>query len=242
MNIGFECIVPTPAHPTGVTAATLNAYAWSSQANLVTQFKDSVKRALRTAQLGRCCFCRIRLGADIDTDLEHFVDKDKFPEFRFEIRNLALSCATCNTKKNGAFAGWRTKMRSRPREFVGPRPRMCPVLNVTINAGDSFPVSPNKFRWVNPHLHKYSDHITVERGWVFTARTLTGRRTVRGLKLNDLGDVERRALYETLEMRGGRLSMLVCALGEMEQHRAYDVGFAIAKVIKRRRQAANDAP
>lgn len=42
-------------------------------------------------------------------------------------------------------------------------------------------------------------------------------------------------------MRGGRLSMLVCALGETEQHRAYEVGFAIAKVIKRRRQAADDA-
>jgi hypothetical protein len=242
MNIGFERIMPTPLLPAGVTTAALNAYAWTSGANIVTQFKGSIKQALRIAQLGRCCFCRRHLGADIDTDLEHFVDAEVFQEFRFEIRNLALSCAICNTKKNGMFNSWRAKMKRRHRAVVGPRPRICPVINTTIHIGDPFPTTPMQFRWVNPHLHNYSDHIAVERSWVFKGKTPIGRRTVRGLNLNDLGSIERRALYETLEMRGGRLSMLVCAIGELEHHRAYEVGFALAKAIKRRRQASAAAP
>ncbi|MBA4291219.1 MAG: HNH endonuclease [Pseudomonas sp.] len=242
MNIGFQRIFPTPTYPAGMTIAALSAYSWTSTAVIVTRFKDSVKQSLREVQLGRCCFCRRRLGDNGDTDLEHFVDKGAFKEFSFEVRNLALSCGICNAKKNGSFSSWRAKMAHRPPGFVGPRLRNCPVLNVTIHAGDAFPISPDNFRWVNPHLHNYSDHIAVERSWVFRGITPTGRRTVRGLKLNDLGDMERRALYETLEMRGGRISMLFFAAAQLEHHRASDVLTAVAKALTRRRRATAVVP
>lgn len=233
MYIGFERIHPLPLHPSGVTEAMLAAYDWSSRSAAVIQFKTSIKKALRKVQLGRCCFCRRRMGDSCDTDIEHFVDKDKYEEFCFEIRNLALSCGTCNSSKHATFSSWRSRMNHR---FSGPLPRLCPVLNITIHVGDSYPFSPNAFRWLNPHLHNYSDHIAVERSLVFKGKTPIGRRTVKGLKLNDLGALERQVLYEKLEMRGGRLAMLASAIGEMEDHRAYDVGFAVAQVIKRRRQ------
>lgn len=237
MNIGFERIAPTPQYPAGVVAAALNNYAWTSKANVVNQFKDGLKIALRAAQLGRCCFCRRRLSDNIATDLEHFIDKDGFNEYRFEIANLALSCGTCNVKKNGYFVSWSAQMERRSKNFVGPRPRICPVVNIAIHVGAAFPTSPAVFRWVNPHVHNYSEHISLHKSWVFRGVTTVGRRTVRCLRLNNLGEVERRALYETLEMRGGRLSMLVCAMGELEHHRALEVGKAIAKVLRRRRAA-----
>ena len=242
MNIGFQRIIPTPTYPAGITIVTLSALPWTSKAGVVIQFKESVKQALREVQLGRCCFCRRRLGDNGDTDLEHFVDKEVFKEFSFDVRNLALTCGTCNTKKNGTFSSWRAKMARRPLGFIGPRPRNCPVMSVTVHKGDAFPTSTDHFRWVNPHLHNYSEHIAVEKSWVFRGITPTGRRTVRGLKLNDLGDVERRALYETLEMRGGRISMLFGAAAQLEQHRASDVLIAVAKALTRRRLAASAVP
>lgn len=89
----------------------------------------------------------------------------------------------------------------------------------------------------NPYVHNYSDHIVLSHGWVFTGRSPTGRRTVRGLRLNDLQEVERRALNERLESRGGLLSMLVATLAELDHHRAGDVARVAAKAIARRRHA-----
>lgn len=57
------------------------------------------------------------------------------------------------------------------------------------------------------------------------------------MKLNDVGVIERRALTEWLEMRGGKLSMLVGALVLLNQNRASEVVRAAVAVIKRRKAA-----
>ena len=100
----------------------------------------------------------------------------------------------------------------------------------------NFPTSSAEFRWVNPYVHNYSEHIEIKKGWFFHGKTPEGKRTIRGVKLNDVGVVEKRALSERLEARGGKLSMLVGALGELEQHRARDVVEVVVAAIKRRRQ------
>ena len=239
MNIGFERIAPTPKHPAGpIAAPALAGLTWESKANVAITFRASLKIALRTAQLGRCCFCRRQLYDDYATHLEHFVDKAKFPQFCYEIRNLALSCGTCNIRKNAYFSTWDRRYRFITRNFVGPALGRCPVLNAVIMTGDTYPSKPSSFRWVNPHLHNFSQHILLSRGWVFKGRTTEGRRTIRSLKLNDVGQIERRALTERLEARGGTLSMLVGAISVMDQHRANDIKDAIVKVIRRRRWAA----
>lgn len=238
MNIGFERIAPTPGYPVGTTAAALSGLGWESRVNVAVTFRGGLKIALRTAQLGRCCFCRRQLYDDYATHLEHFVDKATFPQFGYEIRNLALSCGTCNIRKNAYFSTWNRKYRFLTKSFVGPLPARCPVLSAALNHCDPFPTSPVNFKWVNPHFHNYSQHILLARGWVFEGQTREGRRTIRSLKLNDLGQIERRALAERLEARGGTLSMLVGAISMLDQHRANDVKDAIIKVIHRRREAA----
>lgn len=238
MNIGFERIVPTPSYPVGTTAAALTGLTWGSQTNVAKAFRSGLKIALRKAQLGRCCFCRRQLYDDYATHLEHFVDKATFPHFGYEIRNLALSCGTCNIWKNAHFSTWDRRYRFITRKFVGPLLARCPVLNVSLYADDPFPTIPANFSWVNPHLHNYSQHILLARGWVFEGQSPQGRRTIRSLKLNDVGQIERRALAERLEARGGALSMLVGIISVLDQHRANDVKDAVIKVIQRRREAA----
>lgn len=238
MNIGFERIFPTPCYPAGTTAAALVGLPWESKANTATAFRAGLKIALRTAQLGRCCFCRRQLYDDYATHLEHFVDKATFPQFRYEIRNLALSCGTCNIRKNAYFSTWDRRYRFITRKFVGPVPARCPALSIALKSGDAFPVAPESFSWVSPHFHEYSQHIMLARGWIFEGQSPEGRRTIRSLKLNDVGQIERRALTERLEARGGALSMLVGAISLLDQHRANDVKDAVIKVIRRRREAA----
>ena len=238
MNIGFERIIPTPGYPAGTTAAALIGLTWESRANAAIAFRAGLKVALRAAQLGRCCFCRRHLYDDYATHLEHFVDKATFPQFGYEIRNLALSCGTCNIRKNAYFSIWDRRYRFMTRNFVGPVFARCPVLSVALKSGDAFPTDPVNFSWVSPHFHSYSQHILLTRGWVFKGQSPEGRRTIRSLKLNDVGQIERRALAERLEARGGALSMLVGAISVLDQHRANDVKDAIIKVIRRRRDAA----
>jgi len=238
MKIGFERIVPTPSHPADVSAADLSGLVWSSKASVVTRFKDGLKKSLRTAQRGRCCFCRRVLYDDYAAHLEHFADKETYKSYSFEILNLALSCGTCNAKKNGHFKSWSTKFKkfSHRRGLIATS--RCPVLAVQLSDNDAFPTTHSAFRWVNPHVHNYSDHITIYRGWVFHGKTREGIRTIQGTKLNELGVVEQRALSERLDSRGGKLSLLVGAIPELYQHRARDVANVIVKTIKRRRKIA----
>jgi hypothetical protein len=241
VNIGFERITPTPTYPPGTSAAALAQLSWDSRANAAIAFRSGLKVALRTAQLGRCCFCRRHLYDNYATHLEHFVDKATFPQFKYEILNLALSCGTCNIKKSAYVATWDRRFRFLTRNLVGPVLSRCPVLTKRLTPTDPFPTSVGDFGWVNPHVHTFSQHIQLARGWIFRGKSPEGRRTIRSLRLNDVGRIERRALTERLEMRGGHLSMLVGAMSMLDQHRAADVRDAVVKVIRRRRAAARAA-
>lgn len=232
MNISFERIYPTPTYPIGVTAAGLYGKAWKSGGD-VGLFKANLRTTLLESQFHRCCFCRRGLYEPGAIHLEHFVDHTKFEAYRFEIRNLALSCGICNVKKAGYFKTWAARYK---RLTKIPADTRTPVLKIQMAAGVPYPTAAVDFRWVNPHVHNYSDHIALTRGWVFTGTSAEGRRTVRALRMNLLVEVERRAMETRLGMRGGVLSTLVGSLAEVSQHRAHDVANAVAKVIQRRRK------
>jgi hypothetical protein len=231
MDIGFNFIDPVPELPDGVVASDLAGLKWTSNSNIANLFKEKVKTELRKTQRGRCCFCRRVLFDDYATHLEHFVDKDSFPDYTFVIRNIALSCGTCNIKKNGYFQRW-SKHTQKPSLAVTAH--CSPVTNSALPPGSIYPSKATDFRWVNPYAHNYSDHIDLSRGWIFRSLTREGQRTIKWLKLNDLGEVEKRALAERMESKGGMLSMMVYAVSELSQHRAKEVGSTLAQAIKRR--------
>jgi len=235
MNIGFEKIIPTPQYPQGIQATHLAGLDWSSKANVVVQFKAAIKQDLRTAQNGRCSYCRRLLFDDIATHIEHFVEKSQYNEYAFEIQNLSLSCGTCNTQKNGynnTFNSWLKKRAKRAGRDLQSR---CPTLLYEPAAGSALPSTSQDYRWVHPHLDNYSQNIRIERGWVFVGSTLKGTRTIRSVKLNALAKIEQRALSERLATRGGMLSTLVGAMAELNRHKAREVAATVVKVLQRRR-------
>lgn len=237
MNIGFDKISPTPQYPPGINAFQLSSYDWSSKAGVVLQFKAALKADLRIAQLGRCCYCRRLLFDDISTHIEHFVEKAQYPRFAFEIKNLALSCGTCNTQKNGSNKSLAALLKKRSERQGNVLKLRCPTLAQELAPNSPLPSSPLSYRWVHPHLDKYSDNIQINKGWVFIGKTLKGSRTIRGVNLNALAQIERRALFERLATRGGKLSMFVGVIAELEQHRAKEVAAVVSKLLWRRRNS-----
>jgi uncharacterized protein (TIGR02646 family) len=238
MKVGFERIDPTPDYPAEASAHALIGAAWDSEIAVVKHFKAYLKPELRKLQLARCCFCRRLLYDDYAAHLEHFIDKAQYGVFTFEIKNLALSCGTCNGKKNGFFRKLSTRLKQSAKLSGKAFTSRCPVLTTELLAGMPFPNTEDAFRWVNPHIDEYSKHIQLTRGWVFQAKTRKGSRTIRGVKLNEIASIEQRALAERFETRGGKLSMLVGMIAELNHHRAKEVATAVAKIIARRKAAA----
>ncbi len=237
MKIKFEKIDPVPDYPAGTSALALAGTTWNSGKVVVKTFKAEIKKSLRLAQKAQCCFCRRTLFDDYASQLEHFIDKDAYAGYTYEIRNLALSCGTCNGRKNGHFKTWRYRF---DRMFVpvgGPPVLRLPVLKPSLAPGAPYPTNPDDFRWVNPYVHTYSDHIQVAKNWIFKGISPKGVRTVRGAGLNEIEAIEARALSVRLESRGGWLSLLVGAMAELDAHRAREVSDAVVRVIKRRRRA-----
>ncbi len=237
MNIGFQSIHPAPLYPAGLDATALSIYAWASKAADVVTFKQCLKSDLRKVQLGRCCYCRRMLPDSMATHIEHIVEKSVHPEFTFEIRNLALSCVTCNSRKNAHFLRLCGALSKRASKKATSKVavRRCPTLSASIPTRSPFPVVPSAYRWVHPHFDQYSAHITVQRGWFFSAVSGKGFRTVRGLELNALAQLERRALEERMTARTGGLALIVGALGELNDNQARDVCIAVARELRRRR-------
>lgn len=235
MKIGFERISPTPPYPPGVTAATFVGREWADQVKVVSDFKTSIKAALRIVQMGRCSFCRRVLFDDYATHIEHFVEKAQYGAYAFEVQNLALSCGTCNIQKNASNRSLTASLKRRAERHGTVPEKRCPSLVLELLPGALLPSTPADYRWVHPHLDTYSLNIKIEKGWIFVGKTLKGTRTIRGVNLNALSLIEQRALQERLGSRGGKLSMLVGAMAELSQHKASEVASAVTKVLRRRR-------
>lgn len=232
MNIGFESIAPTPSYPHGLNAAALADYAWTSTAGNVVKFKRSLKAQLRTLQSGRCCYCRRMLPADtMATDIEHFVEKAAYPHLTFEVVNLAISCKTCNSKKNKSYLRLCDRLTRKASKAAGVRTRIvcCP----TVRIGPSL-ANGADYRWVHPHLDTFSDHIALKRSWIYMPRTTKGFRSIQGMELNALASLEHRAASERLASRKGSLSFTIGVIAEMDKLTASAIGSIVANELKRR--------
>jgi uncharacterized protein (TIGR02646 family) len=232
---GFEKIDPTPDMPAGAVAVQLLNYSWESRATPVAAFKAGLKGDLRISQLGRCCYCRRHLADPQVTHLEHFIEKSAFPEFRFEIPNLGLSCAVCNTQKLKVFIAFSQLLKQRvgAGKMNDPGVKVSQVLRSLAPVPNALPTLSDDYRWVHPHYDEYSVHICIERGWIFSWRSPKGRRTIKGLQLNALAQLETRALQERLDARRGVLSVMIGAAAELSYSQFTDVCKAVASTLRR---------
>ena len=238
INIGFERIHPIPVLPDGIVVADLLGLDWESKGKAVTAFKGALKPLLRKAQNAKCSLCRRMLYDDYAVHLEHFIEKNIHGDYTFEVRNLSLSCGTCNSKKQGYNRTLNSLIRKRARRKELEAEKHCPALAVKIPANAPLPTTPESYRWVHPYFDLYSDNIEIQKGWIFIGKSRKGIRTIRSVKLNALAQIERRALMERFEARPGRLSMLVGATAELSNHRAGHILQLVAKKLWQRREAS----
>ncbi|SEE23942.1 hypothetical protein [Pseudomonas migulae] len=238
INVGFERIHPIPVLPDGIVAADLLGLDWDSGVKAVTAFKGALKPLLRKAQKAKCSLCRRMLYDDYAVHLEHFIEKNIHGDYTFEVRNLSLSCGTCNSKKQGYNRTLNGLIKRRAGRKKLEAEKHCPALAVKIPANAPLPTTPESYRWVHPYFDQYSDNIEIQKGWIFIGKSRKGIRTIRSVKLNALAQIERRALMERFEARPGRLSMLLGATAELNNHRAGHIFQLVAKKLWQRREAS----
>lgn len=75
----------------------------------VKEIYKHLRETLISQQKQMCCYCEIKLVENTDAHVEHFIDKDSFPQKRFQFDNLLASCQyndSCGHKKgNDYFEG-----------------------------------------------------------------------------------------------------------------------------------------
>lgn len=111
---------------------------WDGDEKALTEIKKEIKDHYLHVQSYRCAYCRQRMVVKHNGmwDTEHIVNKDEFPSFMFEPRNLCVSCKDCNTHK-----GKKGVLKNKKRK--------------------TYPGSANDYTFCHPHYHAYSDHVRI---------------------------------------------------------------------------------
>ncbi|MDO8064883.1 MULTISPECIES: HNH endonuclease [unclassified Janthinobacterium] len=100
--------------------------------------KEKIKGYLKEKS-GYCCsYCRrdIKGEHNMVLDIEHVLEKDKFPRLTFNMENLLISCRRCNFKKCNFRDAYTTQTPD--EEFL----------------------TSYTYKFVNPNLDKYYDYIS----------------------------------------------------------------------------------
>ncbi|WP_413518353.1 HNH endonuclease [Carnobacterium maltaromaticum] len=123
-------------------------HCYTSPTKALNDLKDTIIASQIPFYQNKCAYCGI---GGIDS-MDHYVPKEKYPEYSVHPLNLVPSCSKCNSKKSDLF------IKNRCREIFNP---YCDkeerqVLEITINQGDS----PKKITFKIDYLHNsYKEHI-----------------------------------------------------------------------------------
>jgi hypothetical protein len=131
----------------------------------------------------RCCYCSFELQSHQWTfDAEHILDKDTYPEYMFELANIAAACKLCNGAKSNKSIS---------------------------SSGDRFyeiSYQSHDYSIVHPHLDEWHVHLTIDgigRIWP-VQNSAKGARTIEvcgisglnAIRLADKFSVKERAQVE----------------------------------------------
>ena len=74
---------------------------WDGDEKALVSVKKEIKDHYLHVQDYRCAYCRQRMEVKHNGmwDTEHIINKDEYPAFMFEPRNLCVCCKDCNTIK-----------------------------------------------------------------------------------------------------------------------------------------------
>ncbi len=134
--------------------------------------KLRMKSELMRIQNEKCVYCMqdIDTRTSYDGDREHFSNKERYPQFTFEKRNLLIACITCNRP---------LKNRYDTIEILNHDYSQC------------------TFRIVHPLLDNVDDHIAFWEDVIIYAITDKGLKTIEVFKLDDpyIQKVREKELY-----------------------------------------------
>jgi uncharacterized protein (TIGR02646 family) len=155
-------------------AYTINTYGYEWTHSSADWYRKLVLIKLRRQQKNRCCYCRRTINYNKGAyELDHIIDKGskggRYGRFCFDLRNLALACKDCNNNKG-------TKA----------------VLFKDLSINAPYPTDKAVFNWVHPHLHDYSEHISIHTGWIYEAKSgnSMGLQVITHCKLDQLSAKE----------------------------------------------------
>lgn len=139
----------------------------------VTPLRGVIKAHYEREQAYKCCYCGVLLPTSHGRvwDAEHIVPKSSHPQFLFEPENLAVSCIDCNNAKLHK-----------------------PVL--VNNDLVRYPRRSDAFIIVHPHYDNLEEHIGVNIGRIYFAKSAKGEKTIHICRLT-------RYSYEYLEWDSG---------------------------------------
>lgn len=116
---------------------------WDGDGKDIVAIKKEIKDHYLLAQDYACAYCKQRIEVKHNGmwDTEHIINKDEYPDFMFEPRNLCVSCKDCNTIK-----GKKSVIRRKRKTY----PRLA-----------------RHYTFCHPHYHDYYQHVRVIKEAMF---------------------------------------------------------------------------
>lgn len=129
---------------------------WDGDEKALALVKKEIKDHYLSVQDYRCAYCRQRMEVKHNGmwDTEHIINKDEYPAFMFEPRNLCVSCKDCNTIK-----GRKGVLKNKDRK--------------------TYPHLASDYTFCHPHYHNYSHHVrVVKEAMLYLPITDEGREMI----------------------------------------------------------------
>lgn len=174
---------------------------WSTKAQpfhgMIASFKSEVKDYY-WGQGAFCCYCSHELQSHGRTfDAEHIIDKSTFPQFMFEVNNLAASCVICNSHKSAK----------------------CVLSAGEAAPPPTVPVSSDAYLIVHPHLDEWGDHFYFDEGGRVVARpgSAKGKATMNICKIYSMNLVRLATSFQQKNRRGAY--ELMCHIATLKNNR-----------------------
>ena len=176
LNLPNSAVIPQPLlNRLNTVLATSRDKEWDRQTTDVEQFKNAVMVQGLVIQNNRCVWCGLLTGivGHQRADRDHIAPKNKYPQWTFEPKNIAISCEFCN-----CFS-------------------VKEELDTVLTVAGSY--STSVFRIVHPYLQNPALHLTFGfknngAGVTVKGTTVIGIWTVRNMKLDSPSLTTRRAM------------------------------------------------
>jgi len=167
LNTLYDYSIDTPYPLTNTEEETINTNPPITQGHwkrkIYEPFKQNLKRNYLIQQNGRCAYCRKQIEPDgYYEPIEHIVAKSIKPTWMLEVKNLVITCNSCNNLKNKEQ-----------------------TLTTAHENDIFFPGAEDAFIIFNPHYDRWRNHFQIEDEIFLTALPNSkGPNTIRICNLN----------------------------------------------------------